>query len=432
MRILHTSDWHLGQHFIGKSRAAEHAAFLRWLVAQVSELNIDALIVAGDIFDTATPPSYARELYNQFIVDLQPTGCQLVILGGNHDSPAVLAESKQLLARLNAIVMPAIPADLADQLLVLHAVPEKSQGKQHSAPACLLAAVPFIRPRDVLQSQAGQSGQQKQQDLQQAIARHYQQLFALAQQYNKQHQLQLPIVMTGHLTTVGVSQSESVRDIYIGTLEAFSASQFPAADYIALGHIHQAQQLNSSTDIRYSGSPIPLSFDEARQQKQLWLIEFNGSEKTINSVAIPCFQPLASIKTDLASLPVMLQPLLDTLADDVSLWLEVVINSSDGYLTDLQPRVEQLLRDLPVELLRLRRERTSSGANLQQLKQTSLAELSPADVWQARLADEVLTAEQQQQLTALHQQVLDRVQDKAQHTEATNNDATAGNKDSRA
>ncbi|WP_372624862.1 exonuclease subunit SbcD [Arsukibacterium sp.] len=409
MRILHTSDWHLGQHFIGKSRAGEHAAFLRWLVTKVTELNIDAIIVAGDIFDTATPPSYARELYNQFIVELQPTACQLVVLGGNHDSPAVLAESKQLLAKLNTTVIPAIPAELTEQLLVL-------QDKNGKA-ACLLAAVPFLRSRDLLQSQAGQSGQQKQQNLQQAIASHYQQLFALAEQYNQQHQLQLPIVMTGHLTTVGVSQSESVRDIYIGTLEAFSASAFPPADYIALGHIHQAQQLNSNTDIRYSGSPIPLSFDEARQQKQLWLVDFSNQQKTISSIAIPCFQSLASIKTDLASLPAMLTSQLDKLAVNDTLWLEVVISSSDGYLTDLQPRVEQLLIDKPVELLRLRRERNNSGASLQQLKQTSLAELAPADVWQARLADETLTTEQQQQLSALHQQVLATVQDAAQQAE---------------
>ena len=408
MRILHTSDWHLGQHFIGKSRAAEHAAFLRWLVAQVSELSIDAIIVAGDIFDTATPPSYARELYNQFIVELQPSGCQLVILGGNHDSPAVLAESKQLLTKLNTWVIPTVQANVSEQIVILN---DKS-----GQPACVLAAVPFLRSRDVLQSQAGQSGQQKQADLQQAIASHYQQLFALAKQYNQQHQLQLPIIMTGHLTTVGVSQSESVRDIYIGTLEAFSASAFPPADYIALGHIHQAQQLKSTTDIRYSGSPIALSFDEARQQKQLWLVEFSNQQKTVSSIAIPCFQPLASIKTDLASLPAMLTSQLDNLAVNDTLWLEVVISSSDGYLTDLQPRVEQLLIDQPVELLRLRRERNSSGASLQQLKQTSLAELAPADVWLARLADETLTAEQQQQLSALHQQVLAKVRDDDKHS----------------
>ncbi len=408
MRILHSSDWHLGQHFIGKSRAAEHAAFLRWLVAQINELKVDALLVAGDIFDTATPPSYARELYNQFIVDLQPTGCHLVILGGNHDSPAVLAESKQLLAKLHTSVVPAIPAEPAEQLLIL----KNSAGQ----PGCLLGAVPFLRSRDLLQSQAGQSGQQKQQDLQQAIARHYQQLFQLAQQYNQQHRLQLPVVMTGHLTTVGVSQSESVRDIYIGTLEAFSASAFPPADYIALGHIHQAQQLNSSTDIRYSGSPIPLSFDEARQQKLLWLIEFNEQQKTVSPVNIPCFQPLASIKTDIAGLTSAVAQVLttlpkDSLAPDARLWLELVISSVDGYLSDLQPRVEQLLSELPVELLRLRRERSSSDNSLPQLEQTSLAELAPADVWQARLSNESLDELQQRQLTILHHQVLAQVQD---------------------
>lgn len=198
MRILHTSDWHLGQHFIGRSRASEHQAFLRWLVEQARQQALDAIIVAGDIFDTATPPSYARELYNQFIVDLQRSGCQLVILGGNHDAPAVLNESKNLLQCLNTTVIADISNDLNEQLLVLH---DKAQ-----QPAALLCAIPFLRARDLLQSQAGQSGSDKQRDLQQAIALHYQQLFDLAQQYNQQHQLQLPIIMTGHLTTLGVSQ----------------------------------------------------------------------------------------------------------------------------------------------------------------------------------------------------------------------------------
>ncbi|MDP5189032.1 exonuclease subunit SbcD, partial [Rheinheimera baltica] len=86
MRILHTSDWHLGQNFMGRSRATEHKAFLRWLANEVTTRQIDAIVVAGDIFDTATPPSYAREIYNQFIVELQSSQCQLIILAGNHDA----------------------------------------------------------------------------------------------------------------------------------------------------------------------------------------------------------------------------------------------------------------------------------------------------------------------------------------------------------
>ena len=98
MRLLHTSDWHLGQHFMGKTREAEHRAFLAWLLEQVREREVDAVLVAGDVFDTGAPPSYARELYNHFIVELRQAGAELVILGGNHDSVATLGESRTLLA----------------------------------------------------------------------------------------------------------------------------------------------------------------------------------------------------------------------------------------------------------------------------------------------------------------------------------------------
>ena len=101
MRILHTSDWHLGQNFYSKSRAAEHQAFLDWLLETAQSHQVDAIIVAGDIFDTGSPPSYARELYNRFVVNLQQTGCHLVVLAGNHDSVATLNESRDILAFLN-------------------------------------------------------------------------------------------------------------------------------------------------------------------------------------------------------------------------------------------------------------------------------------------------------------------------------------------
>jgi exonuclease SbcD len=105
MRILHTSDWHLGQNFYSKSRAAEHEAFLNWLLETARTHEVDAIIVAGDIFDTGSPPSYARELYNRFVVNLQQTGCHLVIVAGNHDSVATLNESRDILAFLNTTVV---------------------------------------------------------------------------------------------------------------------------------------------------------------------------------------------------------------------------------------------------------------------------------------------------------------------------------------
>ena len=93
MRILHTSDWHLGQHFMGKTRQAEHQAFCAWLLEQVHAHQVDVLLIAGDVFDTGAPPSYAREQYYRLVVALRDAGCALVVLGGNHDSPAMLGAS---------------------------------------------------------------------------------------------------------------------------------------------------------------------------------------------------------------------------------------------------------------------------------------------------------------------------------------------------
>ena len=119
LRLLHTSDWHLGQHFMGKSRQAEHQALCQWLLEQVQALQVDVVLIAGDLFDTGTPPSYAREQYNQLVLALRRAGCGLVLLGGNHDSPAMLGESRQLLAELGAQVLPCLASDPDEQLLTL-------------------------------------------------------------------------------------------------------------------------------------------------------------------------------------------------------------------------------------------------------------------------------------------------------------------------
>lgn len=398
MRILHSSDWHLGQHFIGKSRAAEHKALFGWLKQQIELHQVDALIVAGDIFDTATPASYARELYHQLIVDLQPTGCQLVLLGGNHDSVAVLQEGKELLACLHTQVVPGWLGAAESHLIVL----QTKQGQ----PGAILAALPFLRSRDLLQSQSGQQASDKQLQLQQAIADCYQQCFIKAQALKAELGQELPLLATGHLTTVGASSSESVREIYIGSLEAFPASAFPDFDYIALGHIHQPQLVAGKEQIRYSGSPIPLSFDEARQQKSMVLLDFTSSEAEIELLPIPCFQPLLSLKCALPELHSLLAQPLAELKPAHSLWLELVLTGSDGYLTDLQSQVQQQLEGLPVELLKLRRARPAAVGTLTADQQESLHEMTPDLVLERRLASEDLTESEKAQFQLMLQQVV--------------------------
>lgn len=274
MKILHTSDWHLGQHFFTKSRKTEHEAFIQWLLEMVQTEGIDAIIIAGDVFDTGTPPSYAREIYNRFVVELHALNCTLVVLGGNHDSVSVLNESKALLACLNTHVIANTATDLDAQVID---IPNKQGGV-----GAIVCAIPFIRPRDVVQSQAGEDGVEKRQALGDAITAHYHAIYDLAVKRrdallegttnNENHNI--PIIATGHLSALGVSQSDSVRDIYIGTLDGFDAKGFPPADYIALGHIHKPQKVAKSDYIRYCGSPIPLSFDEVKTQKHVLLVEF--------------------------------------------------------------------------------------------------------------------------------------------------------------
>ncbi|WP_137938369.1 exonuclease subunit SbcD [Chitinivorax sp. B] len=402
MRILHTSDWHLGQYFMGKTRQAEHQALITWLAEQVEKHQIDAVLLAGDVFDSGTPPSYARSLYYDLIMAMKSVGTTLVVLGGNHDSVATLMESKRLLRAFHTHVIPGVLDEPADQVLVL--------SDRHGQPGAVLCAIPYIRPRDVLQSQAGQSAEDKLRSLQQAIQQHYQQLFLQAQQRCDQLGGGLPIIATGHLTTVGASASESVREIYVGALEAFPTQAFPAADYIALGHIHRPQWVGGLTHVRYSGSPIALSFDEATQDKLMWLVELDSTGlQQVSPLAVPCFQPLMSITGSLDTLPALLQSAALQGTADHPVWLEVVVRVDD-YLSDLTTRVQAMADGLAVDILRVRRERGQAKSVLLPNACEMLDELTPLDVFERRLAQESLDDALHAQLRLRYRQVISQLQ----------------------
>lgn len=396
MRIIHTSDWHLGQYFFTKSRALEHQHFLNWLVSQVEIHQVDAVIVAGDIFDTGSPPSYARELYNKFIVDLQKTGCQLVILSGNHDSVSVLNESSALLSYLNTQV---VTSGSEPNVITLH--------NKHAQPIGLVCAIPFLRPRDIQQSVAGQSIEEKQLSLQTAIHDHYQASYQLALEQRTALGLDIPIIATGHLTVIGAELTDSVRDIYIGTLDAFPSGAFPPADYIALGHIHRPQVISKKQHIRYCGSPIALSFDETTQQKSVCLVEFSGSELTdITLLEIPIIQPLQTLKGSLKEIEQHVSAWQGYQGEN-AVWLDIEVASQD-YLADIQQRIEALTQNLPVEVVLLRRARKQKQGQNLVLANETLNELTVEEVFLRRLSEEALEdPEREQRLIQLFQQSYD-------------------------
>jgi exonuclease SbcD len=323
----------------------------------------------------------------------------------------MLNESKALLACLNAHVIAAVTEDSEQQIIPLNT----RKGKV----GAILCAIPFIRQRDVLQSKAGQSGAEKQQAMQQAIASYYQACYQKAEQMRDKYGKALPIIATGHLVTVGAKSSESVRDIYIGTLDAFPSSAFPPVDYMALGHIHKPQLVAKSEHIRYSGSPIALSFDETtgKQPKSVVLVEFKkGKLAQTKTLEIPCFQPMAIIKGDLKAIEKKLTKLFKSskLNDQQTIWLEIEVASQD-YLNDLQMRLQQMITELPVEVLLLRRERKNRQAAIVNEKKETLNELSIEDVFARRLDEEVWETEEDKQraerLKVSFKQIVDELEE---------------------
>jgi exonuclease SbcD len=385
-------------------------------------------------------------MYFNFIGQMQTLDCQLIILAGNHDSVAMLGESKELLSSLSTRVVTHVHDEaLIDNVLNANES-DINQEKDKSLTAsttqvfavnntqgqaiAVICAIPFVRPRDVIKSKAGQSAAQKQKNLQQAITDHYQKLYQYATKLvikiEQKQGAAVPIIATGHLTALGVSmsdsQSDAVRDIYIGTLEAFPSSAFPPADYIALGHIHRAQKVGKTEHIRYCGSPIALSFDEAKQDKRVLLVDFSTAKlDTVTSLTIPNFQPLMMIKATLENLAEKLDQALglhqdshqnviqdshqeklsataviteDNNAESLSahlenIWLDIEIDNSD-HLSDLAFRVNEIVDDLPVEVLLVRRSKKSrqQQKNQESTQQNiTLNELSVDDVFSSRLTE---------------------------------------------
>jgi len=222
--------------------------------------------------------------------------------------------------------------------------------------------------------------------------------------------LTLPIVATGHLTTVGASSSESVREIYVGALEAFPTSAFPPADYIALGHIHRPQKVGGQEYIRYCGSPIPLGFDEAKQTKEMLLVDLDSDGlKAVTVLPVPRFQGMVAISGNLETLAGAIGAAAAEGTRERPTWLEVTV-AEDDYLADLPARIEALTEGWPVEVLRIRRQRGNAAARLEAAASETLDELSPHDVFARRLQQEELSDDLQSALNERYRAIVARLQ----------------------
>lgn len=313
MKILHTADWHLGQRFFDRDRLQEHERFLNFLLDTVEQEAIDLLIVAGDVFDTANPPRPAETLYYNFLRGLvNLKHCQAIIVGGNHDSAPHLNATADYLK--------------ADGIHVVGALPENLEEAFFEFEDCCIAAVPYLRDRDVRKAVVGESIDDLEARTKAGVLNCYAEMGSLADKRKSGR----PVIATGHLTAVGGSLSpDSERTIHIGNLGSISATQFPDTfAYVALGHLHLPQAVGDNDSIRYSGSPIPLSFGEAKTQKQVRVIEITDGKLTHEKLEVPVFRRLLRLQGKADALLAEISE-LGVAEGELEPWLELTLKDDE-------------------------------------------------------------------------------------------------------
>ena len=398
MKILHTSDWHIGRTLCGRKRYEEFEAFLIWLEETLHQEQVDTLLVAGDVFDTGAPSNRAQELYYRFLSRVATSSCRhVVVIAGNHDSPSFLNAPRELLEALHVHVIGCVSDNREDEVLVL--------SKEAGSPELIVCAVPYLRDRDIRVAEAGESIEDKERKLIEGIRSHYAEVAALAEQKRTELGAEIPIIAMGHLFTTGgqTVDGDGVRELYIGSLAHVSAGIFPnALDYLALGHLHVPQKVNDSDVMRYSGSPLPMGFGEAKQEKSVCLVKFAGVEADVRLIKVPAFQRLERVKGSWEELSARI---LELSAAGSRAWLEVVYEG-DEVVGDLRERLDTAVSGSGMEILRVKNNRIIDRVLNQIHDNETLDDLNVNDVFERCLSVHEVPEAQRQELFRAYQETV--------------------------
>lgn len=386
VRFFHTSDWHLGQFFYNHSRQYEHEKFLSWLLEKIQHKQPHALLIAGDIFDVINPASSAQKQLYHFLAQVHALAphMQTLMIAGNHDSGYRIEQVEPLLSKFNARTVGVLQKNADGQIDLERLIIPIYDEQQNIVAWCL--ALPFLRPAEVTSSFT------HSQDSRQAIAQLHQTLISLAKQRKQPDQA---LILMSHAHMQGGETSDSERPIVIGNEEALSIQLFDDdIDYVALGHLHKPQKVTHA-HIRYSGSPIPLSFSEINYKHQV--VEVTLSPASAESdrfqyepLLIPRAVQLHKIRGELAEVFQQLRALPAGEIPDVDQREYVDIE----YFTQTppQPNLRQLLEDaLPPEryrLVRISRQYLNQEQQSGQTRQISLEPPTPEklfkELWQKK------------------------------------------------
>ncbi len=410
LRLLHTSDWHLGRRLYNQNRDDEFHRFLSWLVDVIKQEQVDILVVAGDVFDTTTPSNHAQTLYYRFLNQVAHTDCQhVVIIAGNHDSPSCLETTKPILHALNTHVIGSPSTQSKDDILTLY--------DDKGTPQAIIVAVPYLRDRDIRTSGSTDSLSQKIRNSEQGIKQHYHHLAMLAKDAQNQlyqtHQIHVPIIATGHLFVAGAhvsSDDDGMRDLQVGTLGQMNADIFAdCLDYVALGHIHAAQKVAGKEHIRYSGSPIAMGFGEADKTKHLLLVDFYEKTPKITPLAIPVFQTLVRITGDYPHIKNELKKLI---AKQTAIWVEIIYQGLDEHLS-LVSDIRELTKDSQIKVLNIQNKTLYQKIFTNQEQHIQLTQLNELEVFHQFLTQNHISDLEKQALTDAYKTTLLSLQDES-------------------
>ena len=349
-------------------------------------------------FDTSAPSNRAQELYYRFLCRVAASSCRhVVVVAGNHDSPSFLNAPKELLKALDVHVVGSSTEFPEDEVLVLR--------NGQDAPELIVCAVPYLRDRDIRVAEAGESVEDKERKLIDGIRTHYAAVAASAEQKREELGVDIPIVAMGHLFTAGgqTVDGDGVRELYVGSLAHVTSGIFPTCfDYVALGHLHVPQKVNDSETIRYSGSPLPMGFGEAKQQKSVCQVEFHSTSVFVQLLDVPVFQKLKRVKGDWDGISSRIR---EFSATGTRGWLEVIYEG-DEVIGDLRERLEAAISSTQMEILRINNNRIIDRVLGQIHDEEILDDLNVNDVFERCLAVHDVPEDQRPELLRAYQETV--------------------------
>lgn len=398
MKILHTSDWHIGRTLHGRKRYDEYEAFLNWLAGLIEDKDIDVLLVSGDIFDNSTPTNHAQSLYYRFLCRVASSPHRnVVITAGNHDSPSFLNAPRELLKFLNIHVVGCAAESPRDELIMIAGPDDETQ--------LIICAIPYLRDRDIRTAEAGESVEDKERKIIEGIRTHYRLVCEAAEQKRIQHNKPLPVVAMGHLFAAGgqTVDGDGVRELYIGSLAQVRSDVFPESiDYLALGHLHVPQRIGGSDFIRYCGSPLPIGFGEAQQKKSVVLVEFSENIPKVATITVPCFQELKIIRGDWQTI---IRDLDELKFRRSNAWLEIIYEG-DEIIGNLRMLLDEAVTGSNLEIRTIKNNRVLELAMKSMDKEETLDDLDVTDVFKRCLVSHEIPEDQHQELLNAYHEII--------------------------